>query len=442
MDRQQSERESQVGGPDGSGLHIALVHWAFPPSVGGVETHLWEYSRALARRKHRVTIFTGTPDSRPPCAGVEVFHHPLLDLSVARVDSDASVRLLSEWFAGHLTAGGQTTRLVHGHNLHHFSNVPALALDSLRGRLGLVLQHTYHSIWRGTDDEKLARECAVWDAHHAVSDFLVHECSEVLKGLRKKPVTRTYLGIDTSAYLDVEPLEQNDNRPVVLLPARLIPNKGAVVAVEMLAELIERGKKLANATRPRLVLTNPRDTVDFHDEAWGFKEELLDLMKRRNLESGDVEFRAACIDDMRSLYEEATVVIYPSRFDEPMGLAPLEAMCAARPVVATGVGGLGEGGSTLVEPLKGDDEPALAQRFADEVWRLLMDPAEARAAGLRAREHVLRHFDLEEVYVDQMLTEYQRLLKGAPSQPEPPRQPSGSSVKLHFPEAATATDSR
>ncbi|MFF0016757.1 glycosyltransferase family 4 protein [Streptomyces sp. NPDC005374] len=440
MEQQQSECESPAGGLDGSGLHIALVHWAFPPSVGGVETHLWEYSRALARRNHRVTIFTGTADSRPPCSGVDVFYHPLLDLSVDRVDSDASVRQLSEWFADHLTAGGQAVRLVHGHNLHHFSNVPALALDSLRGRLGLVLPHTYHSIWRDPDNEKLARECAVWDAHHAVSDFLVHECSEVLTEL-KEPVTRTYLGIDASTYLDVGPLEQNDNRPVILLPARLIPNKGAVVAVEMLAELIERAKKSARALRPRLVLTNPGDTVDFHDEAWGFKERLLDLMKRRDLESDDVEFRAAGIDDMRGLYEEASVVIYPSRFNEPMGLAPLEAMCAARPVVATGIGGLGEGGSALVEFQERDDEPALVQRFADEVWQLLMDPAEARAAGLRGREHVQKHFDLEEVYVDQMLTEYQRLLDGAP-QSDMTRQPSGSSVNAHSPEVVTATDSR
>ncbi|MGP4012704.1 glycosyltransferase family 4 protein [Streptomyces sp. 4N124] len=403
-----------------------------------METHLWEYSRALARRDHRVTVFTGTADAQPPCPGVEVLRHPLLDLSVARTDDDRSVAELRDWFAAHLTGDDGPVRLVHGHNLHHFSNVPALALAALREELGLVLPHTYHSLWRGPEDKKLARECAVWDAHHAVSDFLVHECTEVLD----EPVTRTYLGIDTRTYLGVAPLEPNGARPVILLPARLIPNKGAAVAVEMLARLIARGKKSADVLRPRLVLTDPFDTVDFHDEAWGFKESLRELMKHHDLvEGSDVEFRPAGIDDMRTLYEESTVVIYPSRFDEPMGLAPLEAMCAARPVVATGVGGLGEGGSALVAPQEGETEEALAQRFADEVWRLLTDPAEAREAGLRARRHVWENFDLENVYVQQMLDEYDRLLTGGP-QRRSCRQPSGSSGTVHSPDAVTATDSR
>jgi glycosyltransferase involved in cell wall biosynthesis len=340
---------------------------------------------------------------------VRVLRHDLLDLSAGHPDDDATMRKLRDWFQEVCAAPDAPVRLVHGHNLHHFSSAPARALKSLRQELNLVLLHTYHSIWRRPEDEELARTCAVWDVHHAVSDFLVQACREVLR----ESVDRTYLGVDTSAYLSIPELDGSGRHPVILLPARLIPNKGATVAIRMLQRLRELAAQHsgeAEAPMPRLVLTDPFDTVDFHHERRGFRGELSDLVAACGLTVGqDVEFRPAGIYDMRKLYEEATVVVYPSRFDEPMGLAPLEAMCAARPVVATGVGGLGEGGSTLVAPEA--DEKKLASGFADEVWRLLASPSTARAAGRAAREHVRDRFDLERVYVEPMLSEYERLLR-------------------------------
>ena len=76
-------------------------------------------------------------------------------------------------------------------------------------------------------------------------------------------------------------------------------------------------------------------------------------------------------------YRDADVVVFPSRWPEPFGLVPLEAMACGTPVVATGTGGSGEylsheGNSLLVRPA---DPPALATA----VSRLAGDP------GLRAR---------------------------------------------------------
>ncbi|MGW7241394.1 glycosyltransferase family 4 protein [Streptomyces sp. NPDC054804] len=440
MQRQQTGLDTEEGSRPGSPLHIGLVHWSFPPCVGGVETHLWDYSRALVARGHRVTVFTGTADPQRPCDGVEMRTHRLLDLSAARRDDEHDVRELADWFRTHLMGAGDPVRLVHGHNLHHFSSVPARALKSLQEELGLVLPHTYHSIWRGPQHERLARECAVWDVHHAVSDFLVSECAEVLG----RPVDRTYLGVDTKPYLRVPELGEIGPRPVILLPARLIPNKGATVAIRMLRKIIDHGEKHTDGgtrLRPRLVLTDPASTVDFHQEKDGFRAGLERLIDDSGFSRGaepDVEFRQAGVDDMCKLYEEAAVVVYPSRFDEPMGLAPLEAMCAARPVVATGVGGLGEGGSTLVAP--SDDENTLAAQFASLVWRLLTEPDRARKAGQAAREHVRHRFDLERAYVEPMLLAYGRLL-GAVPQAGSYRQPGGSSGNAQSPAPVASTAS-
>ena len=74
------------------------------------------------------------------------------------------------------------------------------------------------------------------------------------------------------------------------------------------------------------------------------------------------------------------------------------------------------------------------------VWRLLTEPDRARRAGRAARRHVKDRFDLERVYVEHMLTEYARLLGGAP-QPSDSRQPAGSSGNEQLPEPAASTAS-
>ncbi|MFJ2833413.1 glycosyltransferase family 4 protein [Streptomyces sp. NPDC087263] len=446
MDQQHTRPDEEAG--SGQKLHIGLVHWSFPPVVGGVETHLWDYSKALAGLGHRVTVFTGSVGAHQPCDGVRVIRNERLDLSAGYEDNEQTLKELREWFHDELTASGNPIRLVHGHNLHHFSSAPARALKALQSELNLVLLHTYHSIWRTDADERIARDCAVWDVHHAVSDFLVSECSEVLgKGTKhaRPEVKRTYLGVDTRLYKHIPEVEDEPGPyPVVLLPARLIPNKGATVAILMLKDLVERARGCTGkpaSLRPRLVLTDPFDTVDFHGERGQFRGELSKLVEACGLTEGpgqDVEFRPAGIEDMRKLYEEATVVVYPSRFKEPMGLAPLEAMCAGRPVVATGVGGLGEGGSTLVALEKGEEK--LASRFADEVWPLLTEPSLAREVGCMAREHVRDRFDLGRAYVEPMLAEYRNLLEPDPDPYEcDTRHPSGSPDTLAAPSLSTST---
>lgn len=196
------------------GLDIALVHWAFPPTVGGVESYLWNCSRLLARQGHRVTVFTGTPDARtPPGEGVEVLRHPGLDLSRATGDS-AERQALRDWFRAELSE--REIQLVHGHNLHHFSSAPAEALLELRDSLGLVLMHTYHSIWRETESVRLARPCSRFDVHFAVSEFLRQACADVLGVTCAKPM---YLGIDTEPYLQVPELvdpPENDEAVILL----------------------------------------------------------------------------------------------------------------------------------------------------------------------------------------------------------------------------------
>ncbi|WP_371529843.1 glycosyltransferase family 4 protein [Streptomyces sp. NBC_01283] len=367
-----------------------------------MESHLWDYSRLLAQQGNRVTVLTGTPGAESPGQpGVEVLTHPALDL--ARIDPDPDDRrALTAWFAEVL--GKRGIRLVHGHNLHHFSEAPAKALEAVRKPLGLVLCHTYHSIWRDSEGRRSGLAWPEWQGHYAVSEFLRTACAEVL-GV---DATRTYLGIDTAPYAHVPALDVEPGPGTVLLPARLIPDKGALLAVRALERVIEQ--RMCEF-RPRLVLTDTRHVVDFHGEKIGFREKVEKEILMRGLVD-DVEFVEAGVDQMPELYAKSTVVVYPSLFQEPMGLAPLEAMCAARPVVVTRIGGLDESvdNDGVIGYLVPDrDERQLAARLAE----LLNNRESGRLMGMRGRAHVREHFDLREIYLERMQDRYRALLAGS-----------------------------
>ena len=99
-------------------------------------------------------------------------------------------------------------------------------------------------------------------------------------------------------------------------------------------------------------------------------------------------------DALAAAYADADAVLFPSEWEEPWGLVPLEAMAVGRPVVATGTGGSGEylraGRNCLLHPV-GD-----AAALADAVRRLAGDEAlraRLREGGLAtAGRHTLSAF--------------------------------------------------
>jgi len=98
--------------------------------------------------------------------------------------------------------------------------------------------------------------------------------------------------------------------------------------------------------------------------------------------------------DVPQVLAAADVVTLTSD-EEAFPLALLEAMAAARPIVATQVGSLEE---MIIEGETGhlipaDDESS----FADALHRVLSDPVRARAMGEAGRHFVLQHFTAEQM---------------------------------------------
>jgi glycosyltransferase involved in cell wall biosynthesis len=371
-------------------MRVLQIHWTFPPTTGGVESHVADICTGLAERGCDVTVLTGEPAPQP-VPGVRIVCSELLDLERIRgglCDQDGyPATVLDELDR---TVAQVRPDVVHGHNLHHFAAAPALAVDQLARRYGFAVHHTFHETW-----PDLLHEWPVyrgWSGNYAVSRHVRDECAA---RIGFAPALRP-LGIDITRFRTGRIAFDRHDVPVVLHPARLLPWKGVHVSVRMVALLAER------AIPVRLVVTDTGRIADWDGELSDYRVEILDLIDELGV--GDrVELRAASYRDMPALYEQADVVVYPTVAAEPYGLVPLEAMSSGRPVVASNCGGIPE---TVVDGVTGWlVEPEDPVGLATRVLSLISDPEAARRMGAAGRAHVAAHFDIEQ-YLDELVDSY------------------------------------
>lgn len=367
-------------------MRVLQVHWAFPPTTGGVESHVADLAAGLSDRGCAVTVLTGeaAPDR---WAGVRIWSSEFLNLDRVRAGRVVDADLDRELERVIMTVRPE---VVHGHNLHHFAAGPAIALDRLGTRYGLRLFHTFHETWPDVlhKDQVYLR----WARNYATSAHVQAECAA---RLGFTPVLRP-LGIRTSEFRALRPPCSGTLTPVIVHPARLLPWKGVHVSVQMLALLAERGLPA------RLIITDTAKIADWDGELAGYRARIVRMIGDLGL-TDRVELRPARYRDMPRLYEEADVVVYPTVAAEPYGLVPLEAMSAGRPVVASRCGGITE---TVVDGVTGWlVEPGDAETMAARVATLLSNPALAQRMGAAGRQRARDDFDLHH-YISALLADY------------------------------------
>lgn len=165
--------------------------------------------------------------------------------------------------------------------------------------------------------------------------------------------------------------------------------KGLGVAIEALAELgRRRGQQGLHDVR--LCLAGGYDPA--LQENVEHLDELKALAKAAGVAHAVTFVPNFSAMQRRALLSRCVAVVYTPQ-DEHFGIVPLEAMAAARPVVACASGGPRE---TVVDSRTGYLCEPTAAAFADALERLLDEPAAARAMGAAARAHVAAKFSKHE----------------------------------------------
>ncbi len=179
-------------------------------------------------------------------------------------------------------------------------------------------------------------------------------------------------GVETHRYREAPAATGRFNGLTLLYAGRLTREKGALTAVEALAQLVARAPDRAL----RLLIAGEGDA--------DYERQLRAEVDRRGLASR-VEFLGPRTGaEMPPLYREADLFLFTSLWEEPFGRVIVEAMASGLAVVGTATGGAAEilqdGVNGLVYP------PGDAAALADRLQLLAEKPARRAELAAAGRE--------------------------------------------------------
>ena len=321
-------------------MRIAVLHWGFPPIIGGVETHLRILYPELVRMKHQVSLLTGSfhgVKNRYRYKGMDIFRTPLMDLNWLYERGMTNLgKDLSKTVRGFFDAAKPD--IIHAHNMNYFSPVHAAILkhEAFVRKVPLIL--TAHNAWDDNQFIQLTNAIG-WDHIIAVSHFIKREVSGI--GYPAGKITVIHHGIDLERFRNINKKDiyrkypQLRNRRVIFHPARMGLAKGNDVSVKAL-RLVK--KKVPEAM---LVMAGTKNIID-----WGKTQQkdiafILHLMRKFHLED-DILVNMFTVDEVAGIYAVADLSYYPSSVAEPFGLTMLESMASGKPMIVTRAGGMPE----------------------------------------------------------------------------------------------------
>lgn len=198
-------------------------------------------------------------------------------------------------------------------------------------------------------------------------------------------------GVDLKRF-PATPLPSNET-PVILMPTRLLHQKGISIFIKAARLLHKKGVNARFQLAGGLTHNNPL----------AITREELDTM----LMDSPVEWLGK-VEDMPALYQNVSLICYPSYYREGIPRILLEAAASARPVITTDHPGcregVREGKNGLLIPIKD------AQALANAIEALINNPQKMAEMALEARKLAEDIFAMDKI-VEQTLDVYESAQK-------------------------------
>jgi L-malate glycosyltransferase len=357
---------------------IGVLHVVDCLNVGGTERQLFELLRRLDRARFRPLLATFKPGgellSSLRALDIEPVVFPLRG-TLVQANSALQVARMAMMIRAH------DVRIVHAHDF--YSNVVGVAAASLAGVKSIASRRDLAHWLGGTQKKALRLTCRLADA------VVANAAAVAAQTARDLGVAAPKLQVIPNG-IDVERFDLHAFRtPDPLLPGGSV----ATPRVCMVGSMHRADKGHAELLEAAAILKSRGVRAQFLLVSDGaLRPELED--KARALGIGDDVFFLGRRDDVASVLVRSDIVAHPS-WSEGFPNAVLEGMCAARPVVATRVGGIPEvmtdgAHGFLVEPQR----PA---ELAAALGKLIANPLAGHVMGLRGRRHVETEFSLDKM---------------------------------------------
>jgi glycosyltransferase involved in cell wall biosynthesis len=408
-------------------MKIALLHYASPPIVGGVESVLAHHARLMTKAGHEVRILAGRGksfDDRIPVCILPRFdsrHPEVIQMKgyLDRGECPSAFEKLRDQIKQDLLSEVQDFDILIAHNVASLHKNLALtaALHSAfqaPGFPSLVLWH-HDLAWTTPRYQAEMYPGYPWDLlrthwegafHVVVSQLRGLELSHLL-GIPRETIRVIPNGVDLGLFFKLEAqtvqlmdqLKLDDADPLILLPVRLTPRKNIELALHVLAELRARFPKAG------LLVTGPEGPHNPANAA--YKQELLNVRNQLDL-NGAVHFLAEVTPDfvpdavIADLYRLSDALLFPSR-EEGFGIPIIEAAFSSMPVFCTDLPVLRELGGDDVTYF---DPDAGARSIAEQISSRLESEATSRWA--RRAKHTYTWNSIYRTHIEPLVREVVR----------------------------------
>ena len=382
-------------------MNILQLCIRFPPAPGGAETHVYEISKELMKRKHNVSVFTSDLYTETPFKRMKQWEDSVNGIPVRRfrgysLGGEAHYVFMPSMVFPTLK---ENVDILHTHSYGYFQTNVAAFAKKVKG-IPLVFTPHFHPSWSswGGRKRKMLRyfydkmfSKPVFDAADVIICHSQHEIE--LMNINPEKAKIIPAGVNFSLF--DPPVDGNifrekyniDNK-LVLFSGRLATNKGLHVIVKAM---------------PFVLKNFPKTIFVFVGEDHGVKASLLNLAEKLGVKK-NVLFTGHIRDERMflSAYSACDVFVLPSEY-EAFGIVLLEAMASGKMCIATRVGGIPE--------VLGDCGVLVdynnANQLGNAVVDILGDEERRKILGKKGRERVKKQFTwgkiadrLEDVYND------------------------------------------
>ena len=410
----------RIRSPGGSGKNAAILHYAAPPVIGGVEATICHHAVGLAERGYRVKVIAGRGEVFAP--GVAFQRIPEVDST--HPDVLAIQRELGE---GRVGSGFRSLRgrilvaldealaesdvcIVHNAFTLHKNLALTAALHQLAGDDVLArplkpastsegsvrfIAWCHDLAWTNPLYLPQLRDRYPWNLlktplegmRYVVVSRLRHRELAGLMGIAEEEIRVIPPGVDPAEFWDltettrrrIEGLGFLEAAPLMLLPARITKRKNIELAIEVLAALRGMGWDA------RLIVTGPPGPHNVRNVT--YLENLKKLRRRLGVEGEVVFLYESCgeVGDevVADLFLLADLLFFPST-QEGFGVPVLEAGLARMPIFCADIPPFRESGEGAAHFYSLDESPP---RIARRIAAFL-----AEDGAYRMRRRVLRRY--------------------------------------------------